>query len=715
MQKLIADLYAHIFLLLTSVMDWMMKKRRKRLLDSFNEDLPTVFENELEKIKRVAERVRNLAAQNSRAEARSARLTLEETARDIRVGLEGERRHQAEMKHYAESILREQTRSSNLWTVDKQQQLVESIVGLLEERAMGHNVLTYEFTHTRYLKIIFCRDRLRLPAESFNPIMVEPEALRRIGEWAKASSPNMLWLEGQPIQADDFDNPITMMAAKIIGLTEQTRMPVISYFCHPASNSSDVIEFLGIPYVKPPVGDLRFDAPQRFTDNASYEAAKFGFDCPLSPSRRVDYPEMTPQAQQIIGNFASAAGTPQSEDCLTLNIWSKATKKALLAGKPVIVFFYGGRFAIGNTNSPFYNGKYFAEAQDVIVITVNYRINIFGFPGAPGQPQNLGLRDQRAAVEWVRDNIAGFGGDPAKITIAGQSSGGVSVDYWSYAYTEDPIVNGLIAPSGNAFSFPLNSPEVPERNWNTVVASVNCTNATDVMACMRAQKWEDIKAAAAAVRPTSSSSVLRAIPPFYPRVDNETVFPDYVALTKSGSFAKLPILFGNNQNEDGYYRIPAYGNGVVPSQEQVASFLLESFTCPNSYQGLARLAQNIPAWIYRYFGDWENTRLFPTSGAYHGVDLHMIFGASEDVSGLATSEPQKRTTVLMQQAWAAFANDPANGLTSVLGWPKFDPSEESLALLAVGNDPKPRFVKPDTYDAPCSTITMGALATPAPA
>lgn len=137
MQKLIADLYAHIFLLLTSVMDWMMKKRRKRLLDSFNEDLPTVFENELEKIKRVAERVRNLAAQNSRAEARSARLTLEETARDIRVGLEGERRHQAEMKHYAESILREQTRSSNLWTVDKQQQLVENIVGLLEERAMG--------------------------------------------------------------------------------------------------------------------------------------------------------------------------------------------------------------------------------------------------------------------------------------------------------------------------------------------------------------------------------------------------------------------------------------------------------------------------------------------------------------------------------------------------------------------------------------------------
>ncbi|KAL0939828.1 carboxylesterase [Colletotrichum truncatum] len=484
---------------------------------------------------------------------------------------------------------------------------------------------------------------------------------------------------------------------------------------HAASNSSSVIEYLGIPYAKPPVGNLRFAAPERFSGDAPFEASSFGFDCPLTPSRRVDYPDMTPQAQQIIGYFASAAGTPQSEDCLTLNIWSKPSRKSHSAQKPVIVFFYGGRFAIGNTHSPFYNGKYFAEAQDVVVVTVNYRLNIFGFPGAPGEPQNLGLRDQRAAVEWVRDNIAGFGGDPGKITIAGQSSGGVAVDYWTYAYTEDPIVNGLIAPSGNAFSFPLNSPEVPERNWNTVVAAVNCTSAEDAMVCMRGKSWEDIKAAAAAVRPTSSSSVLRAIPPFYPVVDNEIVFSDYVALTKAGKFSKLPALFGNNDNEDGYYRIPAYGNGVVPTPEQVSSFLLESFTCPNSYQGAARLAQGVPVWVYRYLGDWDNTRLFPTSGAYHGVDLHMIFGASGDVSGIPPSETQRQLTRLMQSAWAAFANDPENGLSEVLGWPKFDLNGESLIVLGKGNDPEPQFVKPALYDAPCSTVTLGALATSAPA
>ncbi|KAK2025667.1 carboxylesterase [Colletotrichum zoysiae] len=509
---------------------------------------------------------------------------------------------------------------------------------------------------------------------------------------------------GSPIRGENISSFLT---------AETSNGPITG---HLAPNSSNVAEYLGIPYVKPPVGSLRFAPPEPLTGNRPFNASKFGFDCPLSPSRQIDYPDMTPQAQRIINYFASSAGTPQSEDCLTLNIWARrSTNRTSSYGNPVIVFFYGGRFAIGNTNSPFYNGKYFAAAQDVVVVSVNYRINIFGFPGAPGQPQNLGLRDQRAAVEWVRDNIAGFGGDPSKITIAGQSSGGVAVDYWSYAYTEDPIVTGLIAPSGNAFSFPLNSPGVPERNWNSIVAAVNCSNATDVMSCMRTRKWEDIKTAAAAVRPTSSSSVLRGIPPFYPMVDDEIVFPDYVSLTRAGNFSNLPVLFGNNNNEDGYYRIPAYGNGVIPTSDQVASFLLESFTCPNSYQAKARSEQGISTWVYRYFGDWDNTRLFPTSGAYHGVDLHMIFGASEDVSGIAPSDPQRQTTVLMQKVWATFANDPTEGLSSVVGWPRFDPSEESLILLAYENNPEPRFVKPEAYDAPCSTITLGALATPASA
>ncbi|KAK4155158.1 cholinesterase [Chaetomidium leptoderma] len=490
---------------------------------------------------------------------------------------------------------------------------------------------------------------------------------------------------------------------------------------HIAPGTSCVLEYLGIPYAKPPVDDLRFAAPQPIDRQSPYVAANFGFDCPLTPSKPVDYPGFTPQAQRIINSFAAGAGNPQDEDCLTLNIWSKATAGAIAAKKPVLVYFHGGRFSAGNTNSPFYNGRHLADAQDLVVVTVNYRTNIFGFPGAPGETQNLGLRDQRAAVEWVHENIAHFGGDAERIVLAGQSSGGVAADYWAYAYESDPIAAGLILVSGNAFSFPLNAPGVLDRNWDTVVGAVGCSNKTTdtttgtIMACMRAAHWTDIKAAAAAIRPSASTSILRSVPAFYPQVDNALVFPDYVSRTRQGRYAPLPILGGNNDNEAGYYRIPAYGNGgLVPTDAQVASFHLESFTCPAAYQAAARRARGVPAWVYRYFGEWDNTRLYPTSGAYHGVDLHMVFGGAAAVSGLPTTAEQRALTALVQRAWASFAGDPWSGLTRDLGWPEWDPSGETLVVLGMNNTSSARFVKPGVYDAPCSTVTMAALGTPLP-
>jgi hypothetical protein len=112
---------------------------------------------------------------------------------------------------------------------------------------------------------------------------------------------------------------------------------------HVAPETSCVLEYLGVPYAKPPVGELRFEAPQPIDRQGPYTAANFGFDCPLTPSKPVDYPGFTPQAQRIIDYFASGSGNPQDEDCLTLNIWSKATVKATVEKKPVLVFFYGGR------------------------------------------------------------------------------------------------------------------------------------------------------------------------------------------------------------------------------------------------------------------------------------------------------------------------------------------------------------------------------------
>lgn len=383
-------------------------------------------------------------------------------------------------------------------------------------------------------------------------------------------------------------------------------------------------------------------------------------------------------------------------------------------------------------------------------MTVNYRTNIFGFPGAPGLPyQNLGLRDQRLAVEWIRDNIVAFGGDYTRISIMGQSAGAVAVDYWSYSYIDDPIASGLISDSGNVFSFGLLQPNVTLGNWYKLSASLGCGSTGDTIACMRSKNWTDIKAAAAKIPPSASDSPLRSTPPFYPVVDNVTVFGDYLERAQEGRFAKLvstrlrmirtiersdptepltlaqqsiiltlsqPYLLGNNNYEQGIYKISSYAAGINVTEAQASTFLLASFTCPNDLTAQTRANAGVPVWQYRYLGDWDNIRLYPNStfnpggsGAYHGSELEMFFGASEDVSGLPTSEDERTVTAWVQRAWAAFADDPESGLDSVVGWPRFAEGNETLAVIAEGNNPQVKFVRPEVYSDACAGIQLSGI------
>lgn len=171
-----------------------------------------------------------------------------------------------------------------------------------------------------------------------------------------------------------------------------------------------------------------------------------------------------------------------------------------------------------------------------------------------------------------------------------------------------------------------------------------------------------------------------------------------------------PYLLGNNNHEQGFYILSAYAHGVNVTKAQGDEFLLSSFTCPNDFEAHQRLAHHVPVWQYRYFGHWQNLRLYPGSGAYHGTDLEMVLGNDAAVSGIAPSTPEKETTALMQHAWATFADDPVNGLSSI-GWPRFDPRNESLIRLALDNSPSPNLAKPELYASPCSTIGLGALET----
>ena len=379
----------------------------------------------------------------------------------------------------------------------------------------------------------------------------------------------------------------------------------------------------------------------------------------------------------------------------------------------MFVFLHGGRFQIPGPHSPFYYGQYLADNEDVVVVTISYRLGIFGFSGAPGIKQNAALRDQRLAVEWVRDNILGFGGDPNRIIVFGQSVGGSSVDYWAYAHKDDPIAAGLISHSGTALSFIPNTVEYSQRIWYNVSGTLGCgSNATDpaeVLACVRAKDFTQVLAAARVVPPLPTQALAQAT--FHPTVDGEYVFANYTALGKAGAFAKIPYLAGNGNYEAGFYRVSAYGANVTLSPPKWDLYNQRAFTCPTKYANDFRVQHSVPTWRYRYMGDFANLRLYgswgdyPDSGSYHGSDMDMLFGTAYDVTGQNNTAPAELTSRYMQRAWAAFARDPKTGL-SAFGWPEYSPGCKSLVRLGFQNQPAPSIVDPDLYDSVCPPVEL---------
>ncbi|KAK0267187.1 hypothetical protein LTR35_016461 [Friedmanniomyces endolithicus] len=482
---------------------------------------------------------------------------------------------------------------------------------------------------------------------------------------------------------------------------------------HRAQNRTKTFEFLGIKYGQAPVESLRFAAPIRYVAPAGtvYNASSWHANCPANIPPESKYPNFTGEGFAIYNQFTAHLGDPQSEDCLALNIWTKTASDVGASNKPVFVFFHGGRFTIPGPHSPFYNGQYLADTEDVVVVTVNYRLGIFGFPGAPGLEQNAGLRDQRSAVEWVRDNIAGFGGDCERIIILGQSAGASSVDYYAYAHQDDPIVAGLISHSGTAFSFIPNDVSYSQSLFYNVSATLGCGDSTAdsavVVECVRRKNTTDVLAAARFAPALPTTALAQAT--FHPTVDNVTVFSDYVPLAKSGAFAKIPYLAGNCNYEAGFYRVGAYAANITLTPAQWQLFNQRAFTCPTKYATDARAQHGVPTWRYRYMADWKNLRLYPASrdypdsGTYHGSDMDMLFGTAYDVTGRRNSLQEELTSRYFMGAWAAFGRDPTAGL-EVYGWPMSRSNTSSLVQLAYDNQAIPSIVSPDLYDSSCPPV-----------
>ena len=373
----------------------------------------------------------------------------------------------------------------------------------------------------------------------------------------------------------------------------------------------------------------------------------------------------------------------ESEDCLYLNVFTPATATTN-SGLSVLYWIFGGDLEFGDAGIPPYDGSSFAAHQNVIVVTANYRTNIFGFSGSPEIPpgsNNAGFLDQRKGLEWVQENIEAFGGDPTKVTIFGQSAGGYSVKQL-LAVPPSPLTYRSAILESEA----LSSSGTGLQNWEELVAAVNCTTATSQIACVRALPATTIQNAIEVQE--------LSFPPAY---DGVTAVEDVRGPITSKQFANVPILMGTNSNEG---RIFVYVDGITPNagEPELEAFLNSTFpndpalqqaiiaayptslttdvfelagqiltdyvwTCTTSAIANLATSNGYHVWRYYFNASFPNTKLFPDAGAYHSSEIPEVFG-TYPAAGATTT--QAELSQYMQTAWADFAKDPANGP----GWPR---------------------------------------------
>ncbi|CAI7634474.1 unnamed protein product [Penicillium crustosum] len=474
---------------------------------------------------------------------------------------------------------------------------------------------------------------------------------------------------------------------------------------HAASNTTGVSEYLGIPFAAPPVGALRFAPPQPYKGTGNINGTKNGFTCPASASPPVSaVGNITVPGANILTIIGQSELT-LSEDCLTLNIWVPSGGEK---SKAVLLWIYGGGFSVGGAAVPFYDGQYFAEQEDVIIVAINYRVNIFGFPGNPAEPNaNLGLLDQRLAVEWTRDNIPAFGGDASRITMFGQSAGSASLEYYAYAWKENPIVAGLIQQSGSIDHKNPSPQEAKsvEDSWFSVSKGLGCgdpsSDHNEVLKCMRTKDMEDILAYVPGFAGASNLT-------FDPVADEITIFSDLEERTKAGNFSKVPLLLGTVDYETGLtMSLDLTDPKAVGHPQEYWDNIDEHSMCSVGERANISISHDAPTWRYRYFGVWPDMQLttYPNSGAWHTIDVLAVFDFVPRGPGIPDQTPaQISTGKYVRGAWAAFAKDPKKGLKSYEeGWPLYNPAEDTLIRLAYNNQTGANLGSPSQYDKGCNS------------
>ncbi|WP_284037203.1 carboxylesterase/lipase family protein [Neobacillus sp. 114] len=458
-----------------------------------------------------------------------------------------------------------------------------------------------------------------------------------------------------------------------------------------------VYSWKGIPFAKPPVGPLRFRAPE-LPD--SWEGVRDA----------TSFSPVAAQTQKEIMEFFGNDVSNVSEDCLYLNVWSPGADDKK---RPVMVWIHGGAYVTGSGSGHWYDGASFATKGDVVVVTINYRLGVFGFLhlGEIGGEEyatsgNCGILDQVAALHWVQENIAAFGGDPNNVTIFGESAGAMSVGVLLGFPSAQGLFQKAILQSGAAAN--VHPPATATKVAGAILAAlqIEASNLSKLEELPVEQLLQ-----AADVLPSMSLG---------PVIDGVSLPKHPQLAIAEGSAKDIPVLIGTNKDEFNIFSVfdPEWKDAdeakvkaifektfgpLVPlianfnpeplSQDLFNKLLtIHIFTYPA--QKLAELQgnQGAPVWMYRF--DWETPVFDGALKATHALEIPFVWNTLDKpntTNFTGTSPERQQVADQMHQAWINFARNGNPNTDALPSWPKYDLNFRPTMIFnlesAVVNDP----------------------------
>jgi para-nitrobenzyl esterase len=454
---------------------------------------------------------------------------------------------------------------------------------------------------------------------------------------------------------------------------------------------SGLAVFRGIPFAQPPVGELRFAVPRPVGRwDGTREAFAFG---PPPPQEPLGPPAAAPE------------GLPAGDDWLTVNVWTPDADPA--GHRPVMVWIYGGAYKFGSSDDPSYDGSRLARDGEVVVVTFNHRDGIEGFAHIDGAPANRGLLDQIAALEWVRENITAFGGDPDRVTLFGESAGAGSIAALMTMPGARGLFHRVIAQSVPGTFF---SEELATDIAGVLAGELGlCATVADLSGVDPRKLTEVGAVVSARMRQYADrwGAVAHTLTPYSPVVDGEVLPAAPWQALADGAGCEVDLITGHNRDE---YRLFLALGGLLGriSEEQAAAALRSLGPGPEAERLYRAAYPQAPAerlfevvhsdWLFRmpslhlaqahaegggraylYELTWPASADGGVLGACHGLDVPLTFGVfgglGQQLIGPTPPPEAEALSARLRSAWTAFA------ATGDPGWQAYDTARRLTHLF----------------------------------